>query len=277
MSAKTLDGVDVLRERMVEAAFDKAAFPSFGAVQTGTSGLIHRHLLRTHAASPSLMWPELQDAASTAPEMSGKQVEVGYGGSSVMSELDFDLRRDEYREYKFGISIDGEHLQSLALRYSAALEVHKASPREVSSTITFPNWTGDTLRNMTHNDANAEHRGQELLAYYRALFQRSDVIASDAYRRCIAGTALGGLDLGSLQAAYCRSYTKVAADPELVKRAMLYLRITGEVLCHDYEHVRFDTVSAAQSSDLRDMVFLRPQWLVDVMKELVHHDIKGSP
>ena len=33
VSAKTLDGVDVLRERMVEAAFDKAAFPTFVSTQ----------------------------------------------------------------------------------------------------------------------------------------------------------------------------------------------------------------------------------------------------
>ena len=160
------------------------------------------------------------------------------------------------------------------LRFSSALEVHKAFPREMSSTIKFPNTKTDVARDMTRNDDNAERRGQELLDYYKAVFKRHDIIDSGVFRRAIEGTALEGLDLASLQTKYCRSYTKVMADPELVKRAMLYLRITGEVLCHDYEHVRFDTVSAAQSSDLRDRVFLRPQWLVDVMKELVHHDLE---
>ena len=205
--------------------------------------------------------------------MSGKQIEVAYGGSSVISS---ERSKDDYREYTFSISIDGEHLRAFALRFHSALEVHKVSPRELSSTIKFPNRKTDHARDMTHNDTNAERRGQELLEYYRAVFQRQDVIASDAFRRCIEGSALKGLDLATLQATYCRSYTKVAADPELVRRAMLYLRITGKVLCHDYEHVRFDTVSAAQSSDLRDRVFLRPQWLVDVMKEFVHHNLAAQ-
>jgi hypothetical protein len=116
--------------------------------------------------------------------MSGKHIEVAYGGSSIIpgerSKDDYRTTSD-YREYKFSVSIEGEHLHAFALRFSAALEVHKASPRELSSSITFPSWTGDSVRDMTHNDANAERRGQELLEYYRAVFQRQDVIASEVF------------------------------------------------------------------------------------------------
>ena len=124
VSAKTLDGVDVLQEQMVEAAFDKAAFPSFGAVQARTYGLIHRHLLRAHATSPSLTWPQLQTAASTAPEMSGKEVVVEFGGSSVISG---DRKKDDYRQYKLSIIIDGEHLRS------AAFQLGSGGPQGVST------------------------------------------------------------------------------------------------------------------------------------------------
>ena len=51
-------------------------------------------------------------------------------------------------------------------------------------------------------------------------------------------------------------------DPELLNRAMLFLRARGAVLY--YDHV----------PALRDRVFIRPQWLVDVIKELVRHDLQ---
>ena len=43
---------------------------------------------------------------------------------------------------------------------------------------------------------------------------------------------------------------------------MLFLRARGSVLY--YDHV----------PTLRDRVFIRPQWLVDVIKELVRHDLR---
>lgn len=50
-------------------------------------------------------------------------------------------------------------------------------------------------------------------------------------------------------------------EPGLIRRAMLYLRSTGDILY--YDHIE----------SLRDVVFLKPQWLVDVMKAMVHHDL----
>eukprot|EP01047_Picozoa_sp_COSAG01_P050995 COSAG01_NODE_5210_length_4407_cov_569.201021_1_plen_1354_part_01 len=52
------------------------------------------------------------------------------------------------------------------------------------------------------------------------------------------------------------------ADPDMLNRAMLFLRARGNVLY--YDHV----------PALRDRVFIRPQWLVDVIKELVRHDLR---
>jgi len=45
---------------------------------------------------------------------------------------------------------------------------------------------------------------------------------------------------------------------------MQFLRLTGKVLCHEYAH----------APELQDRVWLRPQWLVDVMRELVRHDLQ---
>ena len=43
-----------------------------------------------------------------------------------------------------------------------------------------------------------------------------------------------------------RSYTKVQEDPALVRRAMLFLRLTGKVLYHEMEQ------AAAEGQDAQD-------------------------
>ena len=70
------------------------------------------------------------------------------------------------------------------------------------------------------------------------------------------------ISIDYLKQRRCRLSQKIAADPELVQRAMMYLRITGEVLFPD-----------SHAPALRDRVFLEPQRLVDVMKVLVDHDL----
>ena len=96
-------------------------------------------------------------------------------------------------------------------------------------------------------------RAQELQQYYEQLFTRRDTLALPLFQSRM------GFDLAWLKERCCRVAAKVAKDPELIRRAMLYLRVTGEVLCHEVSSV----------STLRDRVFLEPQRLVDVMKELV--------
>eukprot|EP01043_Picozoa_sp_COSAG02_P066053 COSAG02_NODE_10157_length_2007_cov_1.589099_1_plen_563_part_01 len=44
VSAKTMAGVDELRDKLVEAAFDKQTFPTFGSMQPGTYARIFRHV-----------------------------------------------------------------------------------------------------------------------------------------------------------------------------------------------------------------------------------------
>ena len=70
-------------------------------------------------------------------------------------------------------------------------------------------------------------------------------------------------DWAELEERHTRVSRKVTADADLVRRAMLFLDITGEVLCPQYAH----------APALAERVFLRPQWIIDVMKELVHHDL----
>ena len=55
VSAKTGQGFDKLRQLIVEAAFDREAFPTFGAKQPGTYGAIHEKLLRCHPEEPSVV------------------------------------------------------------------------------------------------------------------------------------------------------------------------------------------------------------------------------
>ena len=67
-----------------------------------------------------------------------------------------------------------------------------------------------------------------------------------------------GFDYAELAERHNRVAARVRKDPELLRRAMTFLGITGEVIWPGFG----------------DRVFLRPGWLVDVMKELVRHDLK---
>ena len=75
-----------------------------------------------------------------------------------------------------------------------------------------------------------------------------------------------GLDLADMKAQRCRLSNKVGKDPDLIRRAIRYLRITGEVIWPDYEN----------KPALRERVFIVPQKLVDAMKELVRHDLESQ-
>ena len=59
------------------------------------------------------------------------------------------------------------------------------------------------------------------------------------------------------------------ADIQLMRRAMLFLKITGEVLCPQLDQDEPDEDPGAlrrqlTAPTLGERVFLRPQWLVDV-------------
>jgi hypothetical protein len=85
VSAETLQNVELLREQLLDAAFDKAAFPEFGSEQPWAYAAIARRLVWVAAAgSPLLTWAELQDILQSAREPpKGVAIEVKYLGSSL--------------------------------------------------------------------------------------------------------------------------------------------------------------------------------------------------
>ena len=105
-------------------------------------------------------------------------------------------------------------------------------------------------------DANAERREQELLQYYQELFAAWHTWPSEA-TLCLKRLMGPEISLEHLIEQRCRIAKKVAADPDLVNRAMTYSHLTGEVLFPEFG----------------DRVFLVPQRLVDVMKVMVDHDL----
>ena len=60
VSAKTGEGFDELRRMIVDAAFDKQAFPTFGSKQPGTYSAIYEKLLRSHPEESSVTWEAMQ-------------------------------------------------------------------------------------------------------------------------------------------------------------------------------------------------------------------------
>ena len=70
-----------------------------------------------------------------------------------------------------------------------------------------------------------------------------------------------GFSRETLATKYGAMAAALQQDPPLLRRALAFLRVTGEVLFYD------------QVPALADTVFIRPQWLVDVLKELVRHDL----
>ena len=67
MSAATLEGIDELRLSMLDAAFDKVAFPSFGSSQPNTYVSILAHARRNHAQQLSVTLAEMQTSLSVRP------------------------------------------------------------------------------------------------------------------------------------------------------------------------------------------------------------------
>ena len=64
VSAKTGQGFEELQRMLLDTAFDKQAFPTFGSSQPGTYGAIHRKLLRSHTEQSSVVSTVVQTADS---------------------------------------------------------------------------------------------------------------------------------------------------------------------------------------------------------------------
>ena len=169
-----------------------------------------------------------------------------------------DIQTTEHREYSFAISAGDEELKRVVIRYRSASAVHKKlQAAGVVTGITFPGSRFDAAKDFTHTEANWRQRAQELEDYYSALMQRLNAVSHPDFK------ASFGFDFAELAERYSRVSVKVLKDPDLLPRALAFLGITGETLNPQYEH----------APALAERVFLRPQWLVDIMKELVHHDL----
>jgi GTPase SAR1 family protein len=162
-----------------------------------------------------------------------------------------------YRQYRFSVEICEMMVQEFTVRHRSAKDFHAELVEQGHCRgLKFPAWTTDAMREMVYDTANVARRGQELQQYYQELCGRRDILSLPLFKERM------DFDLQMLCERRCKLATMARADPNLLRRAMSYLHLTGEVLY--YEHV----------PALRDRVFLEPQRLVDIMKELMHHDLE---
>ena len=157
-----------------------------------------------------------------------------------------------FQMYTFSVSLCDEQVHEFTLRHRIAKDINAEMVERGCKGLDFPDRWKDKL------SVDVTRRGLELTQYLQRVFDREDALAVFASRM--------GFEPSELRAQRCRVSDKVRQDPDLVRRAILYLRVTGEVLYHEYENV----------SVIRDRVFLEPQRLVNVMKELVRHDLQAQ-
>ena len=93
VSSNTMVGVDTLRRRMLDEAFDKSQFPSFGESQPYTYELVLRELRRCHADQTSMSWPEMQESLSRRPDVDGQHFEVQLLKSQEVGNAEMSIRR----------------------------------------------------------------------------------------------------------------------------------------------------------------------------------------
>jgi len=110
-----------------------------------------------------------------------------------------------------------------SLRYSAGAGAHVAFGDSMARGLVFPPKTG------WFGQPNVDRRAEELRAYYEQLLRAHDVSALLPVLR--ETLAQPNLDVNSeiLLKRYLELPAKLRKDPGLLERAMLYLRVTGEV------------------------------------------------
>eukprot|EP01049_Picozoa_sp_SAG25_P005687 SAG25_NODE_396_length_8539_cov_5.889336_3_plen_1378_part_01 len=147
----------------------------------------------------------------------------------------------KHRVYTFSVEMCGMVVKEFTVRSRSVKAIHaELVDQGHCSGLTVP-----TKKNC----------GPELQNYYQQLFTCRETLALPLFRDRM------GFDLEMLCERRCKVATKIRTDPDLLRRAMMYLRLKGEVLYYD-------------QTALRDRVFLEPQRLVDIMKELMHHDLE---
>ena len=135
------------------------------------------------------------------------------------------LEGNPFQLYTFSISLCGELMSEFSIRYSAAEQIHSELVKQQRVNLKFPGKQHFRSRTGTVNIAR---RKEELEAYFHQLFRRQDAAILFSERM--------GLDLADMKAQRCRLSEKVGKDPDLIRRAIRYLRITGEVIWPDYEN-----------------------------------------
>ena len=249
VSAKTLENFDRLRSALRDAVFDADAFPEVGALQPRSYEVVARRLEAVAAGgTPTLTWTGLADAGGGG-DSTASAVEVVTAGSVAEASAD----GKEHRLFSFELRLEGMTVLTLELRYS---QIHDRHKRLVSTGVlglpAFPSSMLHAARDYVHGAANVARRAEELRQYWQALLQSEAAVAHPEF-----GAVLG-FDLQSLRATLAQAFEKLR-DWALLRRALLFLRATGEVLYYD------------NAPGLEDRIFIKPQWLVDVLKELVRH------
>lgn len=144
----------------------------------------------------------------------------------------------------------------LSLRHSQCKVCHqRLQEAGVAALPAFPASLLDAARDMLRDEANVARRGEELRRWLEAAL----AVALD-HAACYGAL---GFDRATLATNYGEASALLRKDAGLLRRALLFLRATGEVMYYD------------NVPGLADRVFIKPQWLVDVMKELVRHDLRG--
>lgn len=170
---------------------------------------------------------------------------------------------DVYRSYTFSVSFEEEELRTFTLRHSAAKVAHaqvSSAAGQLLGQLDFPAARfGDSVRDFDHDEENWKRRAEEMREYYQQLLRKHDVVSHAVL------TSTMGFALAELEEKHSRIARKAREDPELLRRAMLYHTITGDVLRPKLEQ--------GKAGIGGDRVFLQPQLLIDLLKELVRHDL----
>eukprot|EP01047_Picozoa_sp_COSAG01_P057490 COSAG01_NODE_6651_length_3557_cov_2.387702_1_plen_1094_part_10 len=273
--------VELLRAVDAQAATDPASTEGTLSYRVGTRGGFSSGAAKITSAGVLTVGSETADlttagtTVATEPPKRGQlfRVKVSLVDPARQLFLSLDSAEEQQRwlagmqpfvsvestaavvEYTFTISLCGEVVNEMVVQHSIAKNIHtQLAKKGLCAGLPFSDTWKDYISDMVHDEENVARRGRELLTYYQALFARADTLAAFA--------PIMGFDLEELRKQRCQLAERVSGDPELLGRAMVYLTNAGEVLSHDL----------ASS----DRVFLEPQRLVDVMKELVHHDLQAQ-
>eukprot|EP01047_Picozoa_sp_COSAG01_P015044 COSAG01_NODE_745_length_13872_cov_40.816525_7_plen_3569_part_00 len=235
VSAADLTNFDVLRKRILDAAFDATAFPEFGDLQPRCYAVMRQQLRSLSTITPTTTWTDVREVLKQSADKSDVPV-----NRLEVVRLEESVNRDRCVIVNVEIQMDGIVLQALEF-----------GPEEV---IRWHNSLGKTeLKDSLPAIPRHLNSANQLVSYLEQLLPMS------AHPDFGAAT---GFDASLFQAQYRDVLERMQKDIPLLRRSMRFLRLTGNVLY--YDHV----------AGLKDRIFLRPEWLVDVLKELVRHDLE---